>query len=240
MKEVARETLLALSFDYPDGLIANYSTKKLQGLVNYNLACYYANLKLRWGSKQIRAFLEMLDKLNYAAVTLKSQWLFIKKLADLQDYTITELMNDHFDHVLAECHPISDDKMPVSRSLLVQLLIVSEKTFQEYNATLFQVLLITVWGACMRISKYSYTRAHLPDHNVRCGTILPGKKGLLVEFYSDKVTKLNVAMKHRFVHWSFLPPGTKEIINYYIKFTHQKPNIFSYRWMVIPAAAQRN
>ena len=146
MKEVARETLLAHGFDYPDGLILNHLAKKLQGLVNYNLACYYANLKLRWGSKQIRAFLEILDKLNYAAVTLKSQWLFIKKLADLQDYTITELMDDHFDHVLAECSPISDDKMPVSRSLLVQLLKVSEKTFQEYNAALFQALLITAWG----------------------------------------------------------------------------------------------
>ena len=69
----------------------------------------------------------------------------------------------------------------------------------------------------MRISEYSYTRAHLPDHNVRRGAILPGKKGLSVEFYSDKVTKLNAAVKHRFVRWSFLPPGAKEIINRYIK-----------------------
>ena len=131
MKEVAKQTLFMLGFNYPDSIIANHSTKKLQALVNYNLVCYYANIKLRWGSKQIRAFLEMLDKLNYTAVTLKSQWLFIKKLADLQEYTITELMDDHFDHILAECHPVSDDKMPVSRSLLVQLLKVSEETFQE-------------------------------------------------------------------------------------------------------------
>ena len=131
MKEVAKQTLFTLGFNYPDNITANHLTKKLQALVNYNLVCYYANIKLRWGSKQIRAFLEMLDKLNYTAVTLKSQWLFIKKLADLQEYTNTELMDDHFDHILAECHPVSDDKMPVSRSLLVQLLKVSEETFQE-------------------------------------------------------------------------------------------------------------
>ena len=188
--------------------------------------CYYANLKLRWGSKQIWAFLDMLDKLNYAAVTLKSQWLFIKNLADLQEYTITELMDDHFNHVLAECHPISDDKMPVSRSLLEQLLKVSEETFQEYNATLFPSLLITAWGACMRISEYSYTRAHLPDHNVRCGAILPGKKGLSIKFYSDKATKLNAAVKHRFVHWLFLPLGAKAIINRYMKIWPPKAKYF--------------
>ena len=55
-------------------------------------------------------------------------------------------MDDHFNHVLAECRPISNDKMPISRSLLVQLLKVSEETFQEYNTTVFQSLLITALG----------------------------------------------------------------------------------------------
>ena len=55
-------------------------------------------------------------------------------------------MDDHFNHVLAECHRISNDKMPISRSLLVQLLKVSEETFQEYNTTLFHSLLITALG----------------------------------------------------------------------------------------------
>ena len=99
MKEVARETLLALGFDYPDTIIVNHSAKKLQGLVNFNLACYYACLKLKWGRKQIQAFLEMLDQLNYAAVTLKSQWAFIKKLAQIQRFDITECMDNHFDHI---------------------------------------------------------------------------------------------------------------------------------------------
>ena len=197
MREVAKTTLLALGFEFPDSIVANHSAKKLQALVNFNLVCYYANLKLKWGSKQVRAFLEMLDKLNYTAVTLKAQWAFIKKLAEIVDFSITEWMEDHFDHVLAECKPIVDDKM--LQDLLVQLIKVLECTFQEYNAALFQALLITAWGASMRISEYSFTRAHLPEHNVHKGTILPGKKGLSVEFYSDKVTKLHAAVKHRFV-----------------------------------------
>ena len=77
-------------------------------------------------------------------------------------------------------------------------------------------MILTAWGACMRISEYSFTRAHLPDHNVRHGAVLPGKKGLSVEFYSDKVTKLHAAVKHRFIRWSFLPRGAKAMLNCYI------------------------
>ena len=73
MKEVTRETLLTLGFDYPDTIITNHSAQKLQALINFNLACYYICFKLKWGRKQIQALLEMLDQLNYAAVTLKSQ-----------------------------------------------------------------------------------------------------------------------------------------------------------------------
>ena len=171
MKEVVRETLLELGFDYTDMIIFNHSAKKLQGLVNFNLACYYARLKLKWGRKQIQAFLEMLNQLNYMAVTLKSQWAFIKKLAQIQRFEITECMDDHFDHILAKCRPFPDDKMPVSQKLLVELLSVSEQTFQEYNVALFQAMILTAWGTCMRISEYSFTRAHLPDHNVRCGAV---------------------------------------------------------------------
>ena len=69
----------------------------------------------------------------------------------------------------------------------------------------------------MRISEYSFTRAYLSDHNVRCGAILPSKKGLSVELYPNKVTKLNAAVKHRFIHWSFLPMGAKDIITCYMK-----------------------
>ena len=61
MTEVSRNTLVAFGFKYPDSIINNHSAKKLQGLVNYNLVCYYANLKLKWGTKQVCAFLEMLD-----------------------------------------------------------------------------------------------------------------------------------------------------------------------------------
>ena len=125
-------------------------------------------------------------------------------------------MDDHFDHVLAECRPIADNKMPVSRKLLVELLSVSEQTFQVYNTALFQAMILTAWGACMRISEYSFTRAHLPNHNVRRGAVLPGKKGLSVEFYLDKVTKLHAAVKHRFISWSFLPGGAKAMLNRYI------------------------
>ena len=69
----------------------------------------------------------------------------------------------------------------------------------------------------MRICEYSFTRAHLPNHNVCRGTILPGKRGLSVEFFSDKVTKLNAAVKHCFVKWKFLPEGAKSIVEQYIK-----------------------
>ena len=172
----------------------------------------------------------MLDQLNYAAVTLKSQWAFIKKLAQIQCFNITERMDDHFDHILAECRPIADDKMPVSRKLLVELLSVSEQTFQEYNAALFQAMVLTAWGACMRISKYSFSRAHLPDHNVRRGAVLPGKKGLSVEFYSDKFTKLHAAVKHRSSAGPFYPEAQRQCWTTTSRSAQKQPSISSCRW----------
>ena len=48
-------------------------------------------------------------------------------------------------------------------------------------------------------------------------TLKPPKKGLSVEFFSDKVTKLNATVKHWFVKWKFLPEGAKSIIEIYMK-----------------------
>ena len=217
MRRVSLQTLIALGIKAPHKVVHSNSAKKLQALVNFNLACHYGHLPLQFGFKQVGAFLEMLEQLNYTAETLKLQWAFFRSVIKLSQFQITDRMKNGFDFVLANCKPINDDKMPVSRKLLKQLLKAADKIFQPYNAVLAKAMFLVAWGACMRICEYSFTRAHLPDHNVRRGAILPGKRGLSVEFFSDKVTKLNAAVKHRFVKWKFLPEGAKSIIEQYIK-----------------------
>ena len=210
MRRVSLQTLIALGIKAPHKIVHFKSAKKLQALVNFNLACHYGHLPLQFGFKQVRAFLEMLEQLNYKAETLKLQLAFFLSVIQLSQFKINEWMENGFDFVLVNCKPINDDKMPVSRKLLKQLLKAADKIFQPYNAVLVKTMFLVAWGVCMRICEYSFTRAHLPNHNVCRGAILPGKRGLSVEFFSDKVTKLNAAVKHRFVKWKFLPKSIVE------------------------------
>ena len=163
--------------------------------------------------------------MNYTAEILKLQWAFFHSVIQLSPFRLTERMENGFDFVLANCKLINDDKMPVSRKLLKQLLKAADKTFQPYNAILAKTMFLIAWGAYMRICKYLFTRVHLLDHNVHRGAILPGKKGLSVEFFLDKVTKLNAAVKHQLVKWKFLPEGAKSIIKKYIQMC---PAVFKY------------
>ena len=52
---------------------------------------------------------------------------------------------------------------------------------------------------------------------MRANAINIGKKGLLVEFFSDKVSKKTDAVKHCFMRWSLLLVNAKEIIKSYKK-----------------------
>ena len=72
MIKVATETLVAFGLcpEAVSQFLHNYSAKKVQALVNFSLVCYYSNLPVLWKKKQLLAFFEMLDALNYSVGTL--------------------------------------------------------------------------------------------------------------------------------------------------------------------------
>ena len=146
MRRVSLQTLIALGIKAPHKIVHFNLAKKLQALVNFNLACHYGHLPLQFGFKQVRAFLEMLEQLNYMAETLKLQWAFFRSVIKLSQFKINERMENGFDFVLANCKPINNDKMPVSKELLKQLLKAADKIFQPYNAVLVKTMFLVAWG----------------------------------------------------------------------------------------------
>ena len=216
--KVATDTLVAfgLPCEAVPRFLCNYSAKKVQALVNFNLACYYGNWQVWWKKQQLLAFFEMLDTLNYSVDTLHEQWFFIKTVASHLRLNLPDSYEERFDLVEANTKELNDDRMPVGCDILIQLIKAAELMLGEYNTTLWKAVLIMAWGACMRIGEYSYTKVHT-DHNVWANTINISKKGLSIEFFSDKVSKKTDSVKHHFMRWSLLPGSAKEIIKNYKK-----------------------
>ena len=90
------------------------------------------------------AFFEMLDALNYSVGTLCEQWAFIKMAAAHLKLNLPGSYEEWYDLVEANVKELNDNRMPVGHADLM---------LREYNATLWKVVLITAWGACMRIGE---------------------------------------------------------------------------------------
>ena len=145
MIKVATDTLVAFGLcrEEVPKFLCNYSAKKVQSLVNFNLACYYGNLPVLWKKKQLLAFFEMLDTLNYSVGTLHEQWAFIKMVTAHLKLNLPESYEECYNLVEANAKEINDNRMPVGCDMLIQLIKAADLMLGDYNATLWKAILVT-------------------------------------------------------------------------------------------------
>ena len=82
------------------------------------------------------------------------------------------------DWVTARCKPVQDNKVPVSRRLLKELIHAADQVLERYDATLAKAMFITAWGGFMRISEYTKVRSGSRDHNLATSSINITNDGL--------------------------------------------------------------
>ena len=121
---------------------------------NYILACIEFNLPFAMGDDQISAFLDKLDEAFYAASTLEGQWGTLKRVCHAIKFTVVHKHEVHYKAVKADCREVKDNKLPVSRELLIQLCEAALVIFTGYTACLARAIFISAWAFSMRICEY--------------------------------------------------------------------------------------
>ena len=63
-------------------------------------------------------------------------WKLIKDVSRRMDFEITEVEATLYDFILARCKPTKEDKLPVTRKLLIKLCDAMPKVLQGYDVIL--------------------------------------------------------------------------------------------------------
>ena len=130
-----------------------------------------------------------------------------------------------FDWVLVNAKESRDDKVPISIRLLIELCDAAEKVLVGYNQVLAKVVLLSPWGAYMRVLEYSKTKSK-QDHNLCHDSVQICDDGLCVEFLSNKTMKKSEPPHHRLITWSDLPEGSMETFLQYKQLRPKKAPYF--------------
>ena len=215
-KEVAISTLhsIGLTSDQVDSFAPQLGVKGFSALVNFHLGCQYAELPIKWGDKQIKAYLVYVHVKFYTAAYLQRQWSILKKVASILDSPISDENKRDFNTVLSFSKDIKDNKVPVSVELLIQLCTAADKLFTGYTVKLAKAIFITAWAAYLRISEYSRTKEG-NQHNLHRNAIITSADGLSIKFLTDKTTKESDPIKHRLIRWWVLPWGSEDLMKDY-------------------------
>ena len=211
-REVGISTLHSFGFseDQVKNFVPKLGVKGFRALVNFNLGCQYANLPIKWGDKQMKAFLVYVHIKFYTTSYLQRQWSILLKMASYLDSPISDSNKRDFSTVLSFAKDIKDNKVLVLVELLIQLCSAADKLFSGYTVKLAKAIFITAWAAYLRISEYSRTKEG-NQHNLRRNAIITSVDGLSIKFLTDKTTKESDPIKHRLIHWWALPRGSEEL-----------------------------
>ena len=213
--------------------VADWPRAKFRAMENYISACIEFNLPFAMGDDQISAFLDKLDEAFYAASTLEAQWGTLKRVCHAIKFTVVHKHEVHYKAVKADCREVKDNKLPVSRELLIQLCEAALVVFTGYTACLVQAIFISAWAFSMRICEYCNvqvwkkpTDKFEENHNLRYSAIKVTKRGLTACFLSDKTSKAGDPIKRRSVFWRKLPKFAKPVMLAY-KILRKGTNFFS-------------
>ena len=204
------------------GYVADWAPSRFHAMLNFIAACIEFDLPFQLGDQQLSAFLDQLDICYYSASTLDSSWGTIKKVAADLQIKIAPKHHAHFKAVKADCKEVKDNRLPISRQLLVELCAAADKIFVGYLACLARVMFVCAWAFAMRIGEYSDVRVWCKPtqkfdlgHNVRWQAIRLSDIGITCKFISDKTARSGDPIKHRTVPWSKLPPFARSVVEAY-------------------------
>ena len=148
-------------------------------------------------------------------------------------FTILQKHDVHYKAVKADCREVKDNKLPVSRELLVLLCEAALVVFTGYSACLARAIFISAWAFSMWICEYcniqvwkKLTDNFEENHNLRYSAIKVTKRGLTAHFLSDKSSKAGDPIKRRSVFWKKLPDFVKPVMLAY-KILRRGMNFFS-------------
>ena len=125
--EIVLETLMGIGIKDPDGFVAEWSSHRFYGIANFWEACQEYNQEYRLGSNQIVAYLNLLNDKFYSVTTLQSNWSTLKIVAKEIGFKINKIHESYFRTVCENSRELKDDKLPVSRTLLHELLESAKK-----------------------------------------------------------------------------------------------------------------
>ena len=213
--------------------VADWPRAKFRAMENYISACIEFNLPFAMGDDQISAYLDKLDEAFYAASTLEGHWGTLKRVCHAIGFKVVHKHEVHYKAVKADCREVKDNKLPVSRELLIQLCEAALVVFTGYTACLARAIFISAWAFSMRICEYCNVQVWKKpkdkfeeNHNLRYSAIKVTKRGLTARFLSDKTSKAGDPIKRRSVFWKKLPDFAKPVMLAY-RILRKGTNFFS-------------
>ena len=203
---------------------AKWQSRKYHAISIFQEACQEKNLTIKWGDKQITAYIELLKLKHYAGSTLDATWKTFKSVGEWIGKEVTAKQQWLYDQVRAEAKEYQDNKLLVSLKLLVQLYNAADLFLVGYNRYLAKAVFLCVWNFAMRISEYSEMAVSLKQpkrsHNIRTHCVRVSHIGLSIAFESDKTSNYSKTVKHRTTKWSKLPHFTRSVLE---KFMELRP-----------------
>ena len=206
LNKLCFDVLASIGFQNVAQWVASISYMKKKAIENFQTACQEESLPIKWEHSQVQEFMIRIDKLYFSASVIKMYWKLIKDVSRKMNFLITEVETTLHDFILAWCKPTKDDKLPVTRKLLIKLCNAAPKVLQGYDVILVRALFICAFGGFMRTCKYTAARAGRVSHNLHDDSIHITEDGIGITFRSDKTAYIDPTPKHRIVWWNFLFP----------------------------------
>ena len=200
----------------PDIFLYHLPDSQTGFLIYMYMAGQQSQVPIQWTPEYFTALCNYLDGLYLAATTLNTFFKYIKKLALAINQEITTYQYAEFDVVLACAKLPIDNKWPVSQEFLQELCAAADLLFEEYDATLAKVMMMTAWACFMRVSEYTNSKAY-KDHNVEVHAVDITDDGIGIIFESDKTSKVSTQPKHCLQCWEFLPKGACQVYEKYLQ-----------------------
>ena len=211
------KTLNSIGLADTEADVLMMSKDKKRVIDTFRDACILYGLPAVWQDTQVEAYLVHLESLFLAADTLNRHWKFVRETSEKVNRPVTVHEVTLFDFVKAKCRPVKDVKLPVSKELLIELCAAADIVFRGYDALLAKVVFLTAWGGFLRSSEYCARPRNGKTHALLAEGVTIMKTGIGLCFWSDKKDSEGHAVKHRVIHWSFLPAFAQELFEEFDK-----------------------
>ena len=203
----------------PELEVHDWTPGRFGTVLQFTAACDLAELPLEWNPEQIIAFLDMIDAKHYAMTTIDAFWGNLKRIGKALNKNVTKGQWMYFEAVWDNGKSTKDDRLPVSRELLIQLCARADKMLKGFNKKWAKAIFMSTFGFCMRLSEFadqkSYCCGLMLNYNLKSSCIRIADSDFSAAFESDKTSMKGNPVKHCTILWEDLPPGAKAIIENY-------------------------